>query len=144
MKIFGHPIHVMLIHFPSALFPMDLACFSIAYFTNIESLQHAAFYAMIGGALSGWIAVITGMIDLGALFNKKPTSMKKALIHGGINSTMLIGYSIFAFIAFNKYPQIVKDDVLILSIKAVLVVLMIAGNFIGGSLVLKDKVLSEN
>jgi uncharacterized membrane protein len=144
MKVFGHPIHLMLIHFPSALFPMDLVCSFLAYYTGNDSFCYASFYAMAGGVILGWTAAVTGLFDLGAVAKDKPASLKKALIHGGINTVVLIAYTLFTVIAFKKYPQLVKDDVLKLILKSVFVALMIVGNFIGGSLVLKDKVLDKN
>lgn len=144
MKIFGHPLHVMLIHFPSALFPMDFACAAIYYYTHTTSFSAASFYAMIGGVLLGWLAVIFGAFDLIRVFEKKPAVIKKALLHGGINITVVIVYTVLAYIQYKRYPSILPDGITILFIKAVTISCMIVGNFIGGSLILKDKVAVEN
>lgn len=134
----------MLVHFPSALFPMDLACSLAAYITGTEPLLYASFYAMVGGSLLGWLAVISGMLDLGLLVNKKPSSIKKAFVHGTINTSVLIVYTTFTIIAYKQYPHLIKDGVLKLILKTLFVSLMIVGNFIGGNMVLKDKVLDKN
>ncbi len=144
MKLFGHPVHIMLIHFPSALFPMDLVCAFMAYYTGASSWQYGSLYAMAGGVLLGWLAAFSGMADLGAVAKNKPPSVKKALIHGGINTAVIICYTLFTIIAFKKYPLPVKTDGLQLVLKSIFVVLMTVGNFMGGDLVLKDKVLDEN
>ena len=141
MKIFGHPVHLMLIHFPSALFPMDLMCAFLADYTGNDSFRYAAFCAMTGGVVFGWLAAIAGMLDLGKIAGSKQSSVKKALIHGGINTVVLIVFTLFVMMAFKKYPQLTEDSALILIVKTCAVMLMVAGNFIGGSLVLKDKVL---
>src|SRR6476620_11479925 len=100
MKIFGHPIHIMLIHFPSALFPMDLACSAIFLYTKDASFTTASFYSMAGGVMLGWLAVIFGVFDLLNVFKNKPAAMKKALWHGGINSTVVLAYTILAFLQY--------------------------------------------
>ena len=137
MKFLGHPIHVMLIHFPSALFPMDLVCSLIGYYSGDTSFATASFYAMCGGVLLGFLAIVTGTIDLIAVLNKRKEAVKRTLLHGLINTTVVCAYSVFAFIAFNKYPEIVPDSLATIIMKGVLVAFMLAGNYFGGSLVLE-------
>ena len=144
MKILGHPVHIMLIHFPSALFPMDLVCSAISYYSGDSSFTEASFYAMSGGVILGWIAVIFGTFDLLNVFEKKPEAMNKALVHGCINVTVVIIYTVLAYIQYKHYPLLQPDNMLLLIIKAVTIGLMIVGNFIGGSLILKHKVAVEN
>lgn len=55
MRIFGHPVHMMLIHFPAALLPMDLFCSIVGYFRGDHSFATAAYYAMAGGVALGAI-----------------------------------------------------------------------------------------
>jgi len=144
MKVFGHPIHIMLIHFPSALFPMDLICSFIAYYFGILSFAEASFYAMTGGVLLGFMAVITGFADLISTAEKRPDLVRKILVHGGINTLVIIVYSILAFIAYKHYPELTPDRPALLITKAGLILLMIIGNYLGGNLILKDKIGIEN
>ena len=55
-----------------------------------------------------------------------------------------MAYSVLVFIAFKKYPLIVQDDATKLILKGALVTFMVVGNYLGGSLVLKDKVGIDN
>jgi len=145
MKIFGHPVHVMLIHFPSALFPMDLACSFLAVYTGNSSFNDSAFYAASIGVMAGWLALITGAIDLLGVAKHKPRSLNKALLHGTINSTVLIGYTLLVFLSYKHYPELGNDSALTVSIKTTLILLLFLGNYFGGSLILKDGVgLEEN
>ena len=144
MKIFGHPIHVMLIHFPSALFPMDFICSLVGYYTGNPSFVMAAFYALAGGAGMGWLAIITGAFDLAKLAEEKNKAVKKALIHAGVNLVVLAGFSLLAYMAWQQYPHLETNTPGELIIKGILIAVMIVGNFIGGSLVLKDRVGSIN
>jgi uncharacterized membrane protein len=143
MKILGHPVHIMLIHFPSALFPMELACSLLGYYRGDDSFLSASFYAMCGGVTLGWLAAIAGLIDLVGLIKNRPLSIQKAIIHGTINAAVLIGYSLLVYIAFKKYPDLVADTPVKLVIKGTLVALLIVGNYMGGSLILKDKIAVE-
>ena len=144
MKVLGHPIHVMLIHFPSALFPMELVCYFIYYFTGQLSFANAAFYAMAGGVGLGWLAVCFGAFDLIKISPDRTEVMKKALIHGGINITVVIIYTIFFYSLYKNYPVLPSASLGLVIVKALVIVGMITGNFLGGSLVLKDRVGAEN
>ncbi|MEO6301565.1 MAG: DUF2231 domain-containing protein [Bacteroidia bacterium] len=139
MKLFGHPIHIMLIHFPSALFPMDLICSFLAVYYDI-TFTSASFYAMMGGTVIGWLAVITGCFDLINISQTRPELIKKVLLHGGINTVVLVIYSLLAYLAFKKYPQILPDDLAKLIIKISTVSFMFIANYLGGNLILKNKV----
>lgn len=144
MKIFGHPIHIMLIHFPSALLPMDFICSAAGFYTGDLSFTHAAFFAMMGGVALGGLAIITGAFDLIGIAESKPLSLKKALIHGGVNSTVIIIYSVIVFQGYKAYPELTPDTMGMLIVKASLLTFMLFGNYIGGSLVLKDGVGLQN
>jgi uncharacterized membrane protein len=143
MKILGHPLHVMLIHFPSALFPMDVVCSFLGYYTGNIIFSHAAFFAMAGGVLTGWLAVLTGVFDLTGMVRDKPADIKRAIYHGSINTTVLITYTLLAFIIFKKYPEIAPDHLSKVIFKSVVVALMIVGNYLGGTLVFKNKTEAE-
>jgi uncharacterized membrane protein len=140
MKIFGHPLHVMLIHFPSALLPMDFICSLLAFYISSVHLVHTSFFAMTGGVVLGMLAIITGAFDLISVTKDKSNAVKKVLIHGGINGTMIIAYSVLAFMAYKKYPDLAADSIAILITKAGLITFMIVGNYLGGNLVLKEKI----
>jgi uncharacterized membrane protein len=106
VKIFKHPIHVMLIHFPSALLPMDFVCYGLLYYTHQASFADASFYALIGAVVSGWLAAIFGMSDIIKIPREKVDAMQKALIHGSINVSVIIVYTILAFKVYKQYPTL--------------------------------------
>ena len=143
MKFFGHPLHMVLIHFPSALFPMDLVCSAIASYGGPSTLLHAAFYATLGGVMLGWLAIITGAIDLVPVVKHKPASVNKALIHGGLNTCVVIVFSVIALVANKSFPDLTPDSTALLITKTLTVSAMFIGNYLGGSLVLKDRIGSD-
>lgn len=140
MKVLGHPIHIMLIHFPSALFPMELICYIIYYVTGQVSYGQAAFYAIAGGVGLGWMAVFFGAMDLLKISPERTEIIKKALIHGSINITVVIIYTVFFYSLYRKYPILPTASLGLVITKVFVIAAMITGNFLGGSLVLKDRI----
>lgn len=133
----------MLIHFPSALLPMDFICSALGYYTGNHSFTDASFFALAGAVIFGCLAIITGAFDLIGLI-EKPLAMKKALVHGGMNATVIIVYSVLAFRAWKQFPDLEQDGLAMLVTKGGLIAFMIVGNYLGGSLILKHKVGLEN
>ena len=144
MKLFGHPVHLMLIHFPAALFPMELILYFAYFQSGNTSFATASFYSMWGGVAFGWLAVLTGFIDLIKIKDNQAAAKVKALVHGTINATVLTVYSVFAYMLYKDYPALPAATLTALIIKAVLNVGMIAGNYLGGALILKHKIAVEN
>lgn len=140
MKILGHPVHIMLIHFPSALFPMDLLGSWLGRRSGDPAFTKAAFFAAAAGVIIGWLAVVFGALDLLRVNREQPLSLKKGLLHGGINIMMLCGFTLLVYRSWKMYPALTPDSIALLIIKGVLVAVLIIGNFIGGSLILKDKI----
>ncbi len=136
MKFLGHPIHLMLIHFPSALFPMELVCYFIYFESGNTSFQYASFYAMIGGVVLGWVAIITGVTDL-IMIKANNTALAEAFMHGFINSTVVFTYTVLAYIVYSDYPDLPGATVTGLLVRLACNVLMLTGNYVGGNLVLK-------
>jgi hypothetical protein len=63
------------------------------------------------------------------------------LLHGGINSLVVIVYSLLTYLAYRKFPDIRPDGWPLIVTKACMVIFMFVGNYIGGSLILKDKAI---
>lgn len=141
MKIFRHPLHVMLIHFPTALLPMDLILSYLFYSTGNESYGTAAFYCLVGGVALGLLAGITGFIDL--IMIKDKSAMAAALIHGGINLTAILVFSVFAYKSWNLYPRVQVPSLTVLLVKLLTVIFIFVGNYLGGRLIFKHHIAIE-
>lgn len=136
MKVLGHPVHMILIHFPSALFPVDLMLSVFGFFTDQSVFYVAAFYVVIIAVVAGWLAVMAGAVDLMQLQENEPV-LRKALIHGAINTCILMVYSVLAYSAYRRYPELIAPNEFMLAFKLILVVAMSFGNYFGAELVLK-------
>ncbi len=140
MRLLRHPAHVMLIHFPSALIPMELVCYGLLFFTGEKSFATASYYAMAGVVTLGWLAAIADAINLRKIPPYKPGVVKKALIHGSIISFVQIPYTVFVYLISTQYPNVPDASLGLFVVKAILVSVLIIGNWLGGELILKHNV----
>lgn len=62
-KLFGHPIHQMLIVFPLGLLAMSPIFDIIAMAAGMPALHEASFYMIFAGVVSGLLAAVFGLID---------------------------------------------------------------------------------
>ena len=135
-RLFGHPIHMMLVHFPAALFPISAALSFVSYFLNDKILSLFNFYIICIGTAIGWVALIFGVNDL-VKINELKLPFKVALIHGGLDILWLSVFSTIAGVQFKYYPQIPTPSLIEVLIEIVVVSAMIYSNYLGGELVLK-------
>lgn len=138
-RLFGHPIHMMLVHFPAALFPVSAALSIVSYYFSNFAISLMNFYIVCIGAAMGWIALIFGTIELIRIqYSSKP--FRIALIHGGLNTLWLMFFSILAGVQFKYYPQIPVPSLLEVICELLVVLGMLYSNFLGGELVLRFQV----
>ena len=62
-KLFGHPIHQMLIVFPLGLLAMSLIFDVIGMAAGWSGLHLASFYMIGAGILAGLVAAVFGLVD---------------------------------------------------------------------------------
>lgn len=138
-RIAGHPIHVMVVHFPVALFPMALVLDGFAFYLQDESFALSGWYCALAGAFTGWFALLFGVADL-LLIDPKSEAMTKGLIHGSLNFAWICVFSFFAFLGLKSYPDISSPAVVQVITEAVVVFGMFYSNYIGGELIFKHKI----
>ena len=144
MKIFGHPLHMMLIHFPTALLPMDVFLSFFAYYNGDSSLLSAAFFCLVGAVLTGIVAILTGIIDLLLIAKDKRPALATAVTHGFINTTVLLVFGIFVYRSWQVYPELNIPQMSTLIIKALLTIVLFGGNYLGGKLILHHHIGIQN
>lgn len=135
--ISGHPVHIILAHFPSALFPMSVICSSLYYFSDNDWAGHAAFYNLVAGAGTAWLTIVFGLWESLLVPASKTKVLTSILVHATFNVTVTILFSIWAAKAWKEYPDLVKDSTTLIIFKWIAVVMLIVGNFFGGKLLLK-------
>jgi uncharacterized membrane protein len=140
MKFAGHPVHTMIIHFPTALLPMDLVLSMLGFYYHQPSFTSAALYCLFGGVASGILALLSGIIDLLILPGDKKAAFSTGITHGLINGSILLVYIMVAYKALQSYPEIRASTPVMLWIKGILVAGLFVGNYLGGKLIYKYQV----
>ena len=135
MKLFGHPVHPMLIHFPTALLPMDLALSVIFWLRGDANVYEAGAYCLWAGSALGLLAVLTGLVDLIAIPRTNKKGLALALIHGCLNGILLLTYGVIAYKSWQAFPLPYFSGSAAVAVKSMLVVGLFIGNFLGGRLI---------
>ena len=139
-RIGGQPLHIILVHFPSALFPMSVACSSLFYFSDNTWAGHAAFYNLMAGAGTAWLTIVFGLWESLLVPANKTKAIASILWHATFNGLATILFSIWATSALHGYPELVKDSATLLVFKWIAVAMLIIGNYFGGKLVVKHHI----
>src|SRR3954464_1000903 len=106
MRLFGHPVHVMLIHFPIALWPAHeaLHVFASRLPTGTAAV---AFWLLVAGTCLGWLAALFGLIDLVSLWQERPAvAARTGLIHAILNGGVVVGFTIITTLEYRVFPNI--------------------------------------
>jgi uncharacterized membrane protein len=132
VKIFGHPVHPMLIVFPVGLFATAVV-FDILYLiAGKPAFPTVSFYMIAAGVIGGLLAAIFGFIDWLGL----PSNSRAKYIggwHGLGNLTIVILFAISWFLRSGDANHVPTTLALILSFAGIGLALITA--WIGGELV---------
>jgi uncharacterized membrane protein len=130
-KLFGHPIHQMLIAFPLGVLGSSII-FDIAYLaTHNGRWADIAYWMILVGVISGLVAAVFGFIDYLAIPNG--TRAKRiGLMHGGGNVVVVVLFIVSWFLR-RPAPELPPMIAIILSFLAV--GLAVITGWLGGELV---------
>ncbi|MFL5772565.1 MAG: DUF2231 domain-containing protein [Flavisolibacter sp.] len=137
MKIAGHPLHPLMVHFPTALFPMNLVLGILAYTSGNPVFSQAAFFCLAGGAGMGILTAVTGLLDLFHISKSNKKAVATVIYHAGINVPVILIYVVLAYKEWKLYPDIPVPLAGNLVFKGVLVLILFIGNYFGGQLIYK-------
>lgn len=89
MKVFGHPVHQMLIVFPMGLLPTAILFDAVTYFFGNPRWTEMAFYLIGAGIVSGLIAAVFGALDYSWI--RAGTRAKRiGMVHGVGNVVVVL------------------------------------------------------
>jgi uncharacterized membrane protein len=131
-KLFGHPIHPMLIVFPIGLLATAVIFDIIYLVTGNPILATVSFYMIAAGAVGGLLAAIFGFIDWLALPNNS-RAKNLGLWHGIGNFVIVVLFAISWFLRGGNANFIPGSLALLLSFAGIGLALITA--WIGGELV---------
>jgi uncharacterized membrane protein len=132
MKLFGHPVHPMLIVFPVGLFATAVV-FDILYLTaGNPSFPTVSYYLIAAGVIGGLLAATFGFIDwLGLPANSRAKNIGGW--HGLGNFVIVVLFAISWFLRRGDANLIPTGLALVLSFAGIAMALITA--WIGGELV---------
>ena len=108
----------------------------MGWYTHNPTFTAAAYYALAGGVGAGWLAVVFGFMDLVRIPPEQKATLSTALWHAGLNTGVLMGYSVLFFLEWRQ-AGLVPATLGELSVRAALLLVLVAGNYLGAQLVLK-------
>lgn len=132
MKIFGHPIHPMLVVFPLGLLTTALV-FDILYLvTGNLTFPTVSYYLIVAGVIGGLLAAIFGTIDwLGLPANTRAKTI--GLWHGLGNFVIVVFFAVSWFLRRDNADFVPDSFAMFLSFAGVALALVTA--WLGGELV---------
>jgi uncharacterized membrane protein len=130
-KLFGHPIHQMLIVFPLGLLATSLV-FDIIYLaTDNVRFADISFWMIVAGLISGLVAGVFGVIDFSAI-PKQTRARRIGALHG-VGNLIVIGLFAASWLVRRDAPMAPEAAAIVLS--ALGVGLALITGWLGGELV---------
>ena len=130
-KLFGHPIHQMLIVFPLGLLGASLFFDLIALATGRPALPQASFYMIAAGILAGLAAALFGLIDF--LGIPSGTRAKRIGLLHGVGNVVVVG--LFALSWWLRHLSPSGPGTIPIVISAIAVAIALVTGWLGGELV---------
>jgi uncharacterized membrane protein len=139
-RIFGHPIHPMLIPFPLALWTFSLIADLLYYFGSHDYVWvNVAFYTLFGGVIGAVLAAIAGIIDYFSIRDRKASRI--AAWHARFNVVALFVFGASLYLRTDSGGRVVNGSMTIPVLLSFLGVLLIAvSGWLGGELVYKHHI----
>lgn len=130
-KLFGHPIHPMLVVFPLGLLATSLV-FDIVYeATGIARWAEITFVMIAAGIIGGLAAAVFGLVDWIGI--PKGTRAKRIGAYHGVGNVLVVGLFIISWALRVGHHAYTSAAPLVLSIVAV--ALALVTGWLGGELV---------
>lgn len=131
-RIFGHPIHQMLVPIPFGLLAVGALLDVADRFIDVRSLSIVSFYDIVIGVVAALVVAVFGLVDWTGI--PKGTRAKRiGLIHAGANVLVVALFAFSLFVRADE-PAFGVPTVALAAEIAALALAAIAG-WLGGELV---------
>lgn len=137
-RFLGHPIHMMIVHFPMALWPFGFVLDLTGTVTGNASFAAAAFYCITGGIVGALAAATAGAMDYLSIPSEHK-AWKTASVHALLNVTGLMIWAGLWGVRLKQYPKIEPATTAILVCEGVAVLGLLVSAHLGGELVLRHR-----
>ena len=132
MRLAGHPVHPMLVHFPIVFWSCALAADVAGVFAHASRAAELASATLALGGASGLLAMIAGIFDFVGLAKDSPARDPAVTHLMAMCSAWLIFLTALALHGFPPKPEI---SIVALATTVVGFVIMAFGGWLGGKLV---------
>jgi len=134
MRLFGHPVHPMLVAFPIALLALTPVWDVLAWASVLRDGRTTAYYSEAAGLIAAGLAAIPGFADLIKIPQSETANAKTALIHAGLALTML---SLFGIAFALRGGAAGSPSVLVLGLEVAGALCLAVTGWFGGHLVFR-------
>ncbi|MDR4949764.1 DUF2231 domain-containing protein [Neobacillus cucumis] len=141
-RLFGHPVHPVITHFPMALLPVSLLGDLLRVWIEASFWWSFSFYTLAIGLIMSIPAFITGMIDFMAI-PQNGAAERVAMRHMTIMMTAIIMYTASFFIRFGVEIPSGWRLISSVSLSIVGLIFLLIGGWLGGQLVYRYAAGSE-
>lgn len=137
LRIFGHPIHPMLVAFPITFYISTFAAY-IAYQVTADIFWfRVGFVANVAGVAMAVVASVPGVIDWAKAIPNDSQAKQTGLIHMMLNTFSLLIFAIAAVINYGKWYESLPNLGSTLLLTGLGVITTLAAGFYGWTLVQK-------
>jgi uncharacterized membrane protein len=132
VKLFGHPIHPILIVFPLGLLAISVIFDLARMFTGNDVLATVAFWNIAAGVIGGLLAAVFGFLDWISI-PARTRAKQIGLMHGGGNVVVVALFAVSWLLRLNEPNYVPGTVAFVLALVAVLHALVTG--WLGGELV---------
>jgi uncharacterized membrane protein len=140
VKLFGHPIHPMLVAYPIALYTATLVAFIIAAARGDTFWFRVAVVANIGGVIMAVVTALPGFIDWALGIPTDSPAKNHGVRHMLLNVIALVLFIINAVVHASQWYTVHPDQAWGLVLSVVGVLCTVAAGFFGWTMIQTDHV----
>ena len=141
LKLFGHPIHPVLIVLPLGLLSIGVL-FDVAYLvTGTEVFAEVAYWNITVGIIGGLLAAVFGLLDWWAI--PKDTRAKRIGLWHGVGNVVIVGLFLVSWL-LRQSAHAYAPNTLPFLLGLVAVVLALVTAWLGGELVYRLRVAVDD
>jgi uncharacterized membrane protein len=140
IKIFGHPIHPMLVSYPIAFYAATLVSYLIYAVTGHHFWLRVAIASNVAGVAMAILAAIPGFLDWALGIPSRTTAKGHGLRHMALNVSALVLFAITLFTYVGDWNGANPSAALAIVLSVLGVVLTMGAGFFGWTLIQEDHV----
>lgn len=137
MRLFGHPVHPMLVAFPVALLALTPIWDGLAWAQVMADGRVLGYFCELAGLIAGGLAAVTGFADFMKIPQSRAQTAKVALTHAGLALTVV---SLFGVAFALRGGRMGTPGPLVLGLEVAGALGLAATGWLGGHLVFQHGV----